>query len=77
MELRLMAGPAWNNSENLVFTDPLGSHLKHDLIYRHLKRIFAQLGVPSLRFHDLRHPNVKPATKEIFIYKKQKLQIIE
>lgn len=55
MELRLMAGPAWNNSENLVFTDPLGSHLKHDLIYRHLKRIFAQLGVPSLRFHDLRH----------------------
>lgn len=55
LEMRLMAGPAWSNSENLVFTDTLGNHLKHDLIYRHLKRIFAQMGVPALRFHDLRH----------------------
>ena len=29
--------------------------MKHDLIYRCLKRIFAQMGVPTLRFHDLRH----------------------
>lgn len=55
IEMRLMAGSAWNNGEDLVFTDPLGNHLKHDLIYRHLKRIFAQMGLPSLRFHDLRH----------------------
>lgn len=55
IEMRLMAGPAWSNGEGLVFTDTLGNHLKHDLIYRHLKRIFAKMGVPSLRFHDLRH----------------------
>lgn len=55
IEMRFKAGPAWNNSENLVFTDSLGHHLKHDLIYRQLKRIFAQMGIPYLRFHDLRH----------------------
>ncbi len=54
-EMRLAAGPAWNNGKNLVFTNELGGHLKHDLIYRQLKRIFAQMGLPALRFHDLRH----------------------
>lgn len=55
MEQRLAAGPAWNNADDLVFTDELGHHLKHDLIYRHLKRIFESMGIPKLRFHDLRH----------------------
>lgn len=55
IEQQLAAGPAWDNTDGLVFTDELGHHLKHDLIYRHLKRIFAQMGVPGLRFHDLRH----------------------
>jgi integrase len=54
-EMKLAVGPAWDNSENLVFTNEMGAHLKHDLIYRHLKRVFAQMGVPKLRFHDLRH----------------------
>ena len=52
MEQRLAAGPAWNNADDLVFTDELGHHLKHDLIYRHLKRIFESMGIPKLRFHD-------------------------
>ena len=54
-EMRLAAGPLWNNPDNLVFTMPTGEHIKHDLVYRHLKRIFAAMGVPDLRFHDLRH----------------------
>lgn len=54
-ELRLLVGPAWNNPDNLVFTDEMGSHLKHDVVYRNLKRIFTAMGVPNLRFHDLRH----------------------
>ena len=52
---RLAAGPLWKNPDDLVFTNELGTHLKHDLIYRHLKRIFASMGTPDLRFHDLRH----------------------
>ena len=49
------AGSSWNNPDNLVFTDELGNHIKHDVIYRNLKKIFAEIGVPDLRFHDLRH----------------------
>lgn len=52
---RLAAGPLWENSDNLVFTDGLGHHIKHDVIYRNLKRIFTAMGAPDLRFHDLRH----------------------
>ncbi len=47
-EMRSAAGPTWNNSGKLVFTNALGEHLKHDLIYRHLKRIFAQMGILKL-----------------------------
>ena len=54
-EMRLAAGAEWSNPDDLVFTDVLGKHLKHDLIYRHVKRIFAQIGCPDRRFHDLRH----------------------
>lgn len=54
-EMQLAAGPLWNNPDNLVFTMPTGEHIKHDLVYRHLKRIFASIGLPDLRFHDLRH----------------------
>lgn len=55
IEQQLAAGPAWDNTDGLVFTDELGHHLKHDLIYRHLKRIFARMDVPNLRFHYLKH----------------------
>lgn len=54
-EMRRFVGEAWSNPDNLVFTNPLGEHIKHDVIYRNLKRIFAKMGVPQLRFHDLRH----------------------
>lgn len=54
-EMEELVGPAWNNPDGLVFTDPVGNHIKHDVVYRNLKRIFAAMGVPELRFHDLRH----------------------
>ena len=54
-ELRLAVGEAWCNPDSLVFTNELGEHIKHDVVYRNLKRIFAQMGVPDMRFHDLRH----------------------
>lgn len=53
--MRLAAGALWSNPDNLVFTTELGEHIKHDVVYRNLKRIFASMGVPNLRFHDLRH----------------------
>ncbi len=51
---RCKAGKFWNNS-GLVFTDELGEHLCISTVYNCFKRIVSSLGLPELRFHDLRH----------------------
>lgn len=55
MEWRLKAGKAWDNKDNLVFTDQLGGHLVHVTVYKNFKRIVEGIGIPAARFHDLRH----------------------
>lgn len=54
-EMQLKAGPVWDNPRDLVFTDEIGGHLKHDVVYRNFKRVAASIGIPGARFHDLRH----------------------
>ena len=54
-EQRARAGEAWDNPMNLVFTNPFGDYLVHVTVYKHYKRLVAELGIPELRFHDLRH----------------------
>lgn len=51
---RLQAGPSWQEN-GLVFTDQLGGCLPYWNVYRDFKRLAAEIGLPSLRFHDLRH----------------------
>jgi len=51
---RLFAGEAWTESD-LIFTNALGEHLKHDTVYKRYKRIVSELGIPTARYHDLRH----------------------
>ena len=53
--MRLLAGEAWNNSWDLVFTNELGGHLCHCTVYKKFKAIVRELGMPEERFHDLRH----------------------
>lgn len=60
--MRRMAGDAWTKS-NLVFTNPLGDFLPARTVYNRFKRVVEEIGAPSTRFHDLRHPNVKPKTQ--------------
>ena len=36
--------------------------------YRQLKKLLAESGLPDIRFHDLRHPNVKPKTKTFLTF---------
>ena len=62
-EARLYAGPAWENKEGFVFTNAMGGHLAHFTVYKEFKKIVCSIGLDSARFHDLRHPNVKPETK--------------
>ena len=71
LELRLKAGPAWDNDggdifengkkvafengKGLVFTQELGQHLRHNTVYLHFKKIVADIDLPETRFHDTRH----------------------
>lgn len=54
-EQRLKAALAWSNPLNLVFTNALGKNLCAQTVYLHFKKLAAAAGVPSARFHDLRH----------------------
>ena len=49
------AGAAWQNELNLVFTSELGTPVLHHTLYHNFKRIVESIGLPEVRFHDLRH----------------------
>ena len=53
--MRLLAGEAWDNPWNLVFTNELGGHLCHFSVYSKFKEVAKGIGLESARFHDLRH----------------------
>jgi integrase len=36
--------------------------------YTHMKTLLHHAGLPSIRFHDLRHPYVKPTTKKFITF---------
>ena len=44
----------WKN-KNLVFTNKEGDFLSYRTVYDCFKRIAKRMGLPELRFHDLRH----------------------
>ena len=48
-----------------IFPNPTSPELpaSPDSAYRRLKVLLKRTGLPDIRFHDLRHPNVKPKTK--------------
>lgn len=49
------AGSAWNNKDNLVFTNELGRYVSFRALYDCFKRIVKGLGMPNVHIHDLRH----------------------
>jgi integrase len=54
LELRLRNASVWEDF-GLVFTDERGRPLRQDRVRNNLKRILTKAGLPSIRFHDLRH----------------------
>lgn len=74
-EDRLAAGELWENPWGLVFTNEAGGYLPPPTVYANFKRIVEGIGLPDLRFHDLRHPYVKHTTKKYYL-QKQKSQAI-
>lgn len=53
-EQRLKAGELWEDTD-MVFTNDTGGYLSYRTVYDCFKRIVTQMGIPSTRFHDLRH----------------------
>lgn len=49
------AGSAWQDRVGLVFTNAIGSHLDPQYVSVHFRHATVRAGVPTVRFHDLRH----------------------
>lgn len=54
-EMRLKAGPLWNNEHNLVFTKEDGSIFDQQRAKRAFRAVLEAAGIEGIRFHDLRH----------------------
>ncbi|MGH9104935.1 MAG: tyrosine-type recombinase/integrase, partial [Acidimicrobiales bacterium] len=52
---RLRVGSRWADSWGLIFTTPTGQPRLGTAVTRHFQRQCAGLGLPPMRFHDLRH----------------------
>jgi integrase len=52
---RLAAGKYWDNPDDFIFTDVLGTPVKHEAVYREFKKMVKSIGMDHTRFHDLRH----------------------
>lgn len=52
---KLRKQPNANNEMNLVFVDENGEHLVHQTVLKNYKAVAKKIGIPSSRFHDLRH----------------------
>jgi integrase len=53
-ERRWLAGPGWQDTD-LVFDGGYGGGVAPNTLYGTFKRLSAHVGLPELRFHDLRH----------------------
>jgi integrase len=54
-EERLALGPAYRDSEGLVFVDPKGIPIRPEAYSDEFKRLTGKAGLPIVRLHDARH----------------------
>jgi integrase len=56
LEERLAAGPDWRDGGfDLIFTNRTGGPIEPVNLHRAYKRLLTKAGLPSIRFHNLRH----------------------
>lgn len=46
-----------------IYLDPVGKLIRPDYVTQHFSLTLEKSGFRKIRFHDLRHPYVKPTTK--------------
>lgn len=68
-EQRLKCGGDWRNEQNFVFTNEAGQHLSMYMVYKYFKSIVKEMGLPQVRFHDLRHTYATLALQNGMDYK--------
>jgi integrase len=54
-EERRVCGPAWKDRLDLVFVSETGAPIHVSCLRAHFKQSLRRAGLPSMRFHDLRH----------------------
>lgn len=54
-EVRLLAGPRWDGSLNLIFATSIGTPIDARNVIRSFKATLKKAGLPDMRWHDLRH----------------------
>ncbi len=72
LEERLVAGPRWDSSWDLVFTSTIGTPLDARNVVRHFKAALERAELPDMRWHDLRH-----SCGSILAAKKVPLRVIQ
>lgn len=62
LQERFNSGDLWQGFQSakesetwFIFTDELGNPLKSSTVYENFKKVAESIGIPSARFHDLRH----------------------
>jgi integrase len=53
-ETRLKAGTTWHE-QDIVFSTSLGTFMDPDYLRKRFQRLLRDIGMPQMRFHDLRH----------------------
>ena len=54
--------------DGFVFVDELGERMKPDYLTSQFPAFIRRHGMKKMRFHDLRHPYVKPTTKKYLFF---------
>lgn len=56
--------------DGYVFVNELGERMRPNYLTEYFPKYIAKHGMPKMRFHDLRHPYVKPTTKKFITFLK-------
>jgi len=54
---KAVAGNRWQE-HGMIFTTSIGTYIDQTKVSRAFKRILREVGLPDLRFHDLRHTSI-------------------
>ena len=69
LENRLRAGTAWNNPDDLVFTNEIGKNFVHSTVQHNFTKIAKEIDRPDASMHTLRHTYAVNAIQSGMDYK--------